>query len=567
MNREDAKRLRLIATLAAAALSVTACSGGGGGSSTTGDPDPMTMEPAPMPDPTPPDPAAVTVSLADVTSGHMALAAGTVDIAAGGSMDHGDVTFTCAAGGDDCMVKVAADGAVTATGGTVTAMNSPAYQARLNAAAARVAAATKAAMTKEAAIAVEAAQTGDDGPGGADAATDHAVSITRNRAGTTVTIAVDGAAADDPTFMQTMDLGSGRTMHVRAMPADANGDVAEEVMVVSTDIEAPTAAPFAIVPGQELTVDADGVLASGNDAVAFDPGGALNSSNAGDAAVLGKVLSNAFAPGTEAELTFDGDDPEDNTDAAFTTAGSYNGAPGTYKCAGGAADCTVSIDAMGMLTAMSDGWIFTPGTGATSDVPDADYLHYGFWLKKTTDAMGAVTYDEVETFAASSVPASGNVGLVTGRATYRGGTTGVYVRNVYNRDGTIDRATSGHFAADASLTATFGQVNDAAGEGTIAPNQLYTLSGTIDSFRLSGGEANMWSAALHGDITAGSGEASGTAKGGVEGHDGSFSATFHGPVTDANSDPVQPHTVVGEFNAGFSNGSVAGAFGARKTME
>jgi hypothetical protein len=547
--------MRLIATLAAAALSVTACSGGGG-SSTTGDPDPMPMEPVP-----------VDVSLADVTPGYMALAADTLDISAGGSMDHGDVTFTCAAGGDNCMVTVAADGTVTATGGTVTAMNSPAYQARLDAAAARVAAATKAAMTKESAIAAEAAQTVDDGPGGADAATDHAITITHDGTGTTVTITVVGAAADDPKFMQTMDLGGGRTMHVRTMPADGDGNVAAEVMVVSTDIEAPTATAFAMVPGQELTVDADGTAATGADAVAFDPGGALDGSNSGDAAVLAKIMSSEFVSGTAAVLTFGGDDPADDMDTAETAPGSYNGATGTYKCAGRADDCTVTLDAMGMLTAMSDGWIFTPDMGATSDVPDADYLRYGFWLKRTTDAMDAVTYDEVETFAASSAAASGDVGSVTGRATYRGGTTGVYVRNVYNTDGTIDRATSGYFTADAALTATFGQVNDDAGEGTIAPNLLYTLRGTIDNFTLSGGEANMWSVALHGDITEGSGDASGTAKGGVEGDDGSFSATFHGPVMDANNDPVHPHTVVGEFNADFSNGSVAGAFGARKTME
>ena len=554
MNREDAKRMRLIAALAAAALSVTACSGGG--SSTTGSPDPMP----------------VNVSLAGVTPGYMALAASTVDIPAGGSTDHGDVTFTCAAGGEDCAVTVAADGTVTATGGTVTAMNSTAYQARLDAAAAEVAAATKAAMTKESAIAVEAAQTapggsGDDGPGGADASNDHAITITRDRTGTTVTIAVDGAAADDPTFRQAMNLGGGRTMHVRTMPADADGNVMEEVMAVSTDIEAPAATPFAMVSGQELTVDADGAVASGADAVAFDPGGALSGSNSGDAAVLAKIMSSAFASGTAAVLTFGGDDPDDPTDAAFTAMGSYNGAMGTYMCAGGAVDCTVTLDAMGMLTAMSDGWIFTPDTGATSDVPDADYLHYGFWLKRTTDAMGAIVYDEVETFAGSSVAASGDVGSVTGSATYSGGTAGVYVRNVYNPDGTIDRATSGHFTADASLTATFGQVNDSAGEGTIAPNLLYTLRGTIDSFRLSGGEANTWSVALHGDITESSGMASGTARGGVAGRDGSFDATFHGPVTDADSNAVQPHTVVGEFNADFSDGSVAGAFGARKTME
>ena len=556
MNREDAKRTRLIATLAAAALSVTACSGSG--SSMTGGPDPMPMEPMP-----------VNVSLASVTPGYMALVAGTVNIPAGGSTDHGDVTFTCAAGGDECEVMVAAGGTVTATGGTVTAMNSTAYQARLDEAAARIAADTRAAMTKGLAIGAEAEQTapggsGDDGPGGADAATDHAVTITRDGTGTTVTITVDGAAADDPTFRQAMDLGGGRTMHVRRMPADADGSVVEEVMVVSTDIEAPAATPFAMVPDQELNADADGDPATGADAVAFDPGGALDSN---DAAVLAKIMSSAFASGTGAELRFDGDDPADATDAADTVAGSYNGAMGTYMCAGGAAGCTVTLDAMGMLTAMSDGWIFTPDPGATSDVPDADYLHYGFWLKRTTDAMGAIVYDEVETFAASSVAASGDVSSVTGSATYSGSTAGVYVRNVYNPDGTIDRATSGHFAADASLTATFGQVLDDAGEGTIAPNLLYTLRGTIDSFRLSGGEANTWSVALHGDITESSGMAAGTARGGVSDRDGSFDATFHGPVTDADNDPVQPHMVVGEFNADFSDGSVAGAFGARKTME
>ena len=34
------------------------------------------------------------------------------------------------------------------------------------------------------------------------------------------------------------------------------------------------------------------------------------------------------------------------------------------------------------------GWAFIPDEGATSDVPDADYLHYGFWLKRTADADG-----------------------------------------------------------------------------------------------------------------------------------------------------------------------------------
>ena len=44
---------------------------------------------------------------------------------------------------------------------------------------------------------------------------------------------------------------------------------------------------------------------------------------------------------------------------------------------------------------------------------------------------------------------------------------------------------------------------------------------------------------------------------------GSYRATFHG-VVDANDPTVQPSAVVGECNANFSNGAVAGGFGANK---
>ena len=75
-----------------------------------------------------------------------------------------------------------------------------------------------------------------------------------------------------------------------------------------------------------------------------------------------------------------------------------------YKCNAAAtdADCSVTLDAKGAITAMI-GWIFTPATGATSDVADANYLQYGFWLMKTTKD-GADTYNEVETFAEAKGP-------------------------------------------------------------------------------------------------------------------------------------------------------------------
>ena len=68
----------------------------------------------------------MSVNLASVTAGFMA-DAGTVTIAAGQSADHGDIAFSCAAGGRDCAVTVAVDAngdiTATSTGGMVTAMN------------------------------------------------------------------------------------------------------------------------------------------------------------------------------------------------------------------------------------------------------------------------------------------------------------------------------------------------------------------------------------------------------------------------------------------------------------
>ena len=418
------------------------------------------------------------------------------------------------------------------------------------------AAATKAAGTKATAIATEASQPDDDGLGGADA--NHMLAITRDADGTEVMITVDGAVMGEPKFEEVMDLGGGSTMHVRAMDADDDGNVVEEVVIVSTDIEAPKAVAFAefesmdgMTP-QELGVSTD--MTNDDPAVTFEALAVVES-----AAAL--VMSSAFAAGTAATLTFGGDDPNDDMDEAFEAAGTYNGAMGTYKCNGGANECTVTLDAMGMITGMGTGWIFTPDPGATSDQPNYDYLNYGFWLKRTTDADGVLTYNEVETFAGSSVVPSGNVGLVTGKADYEGGATGVYVRNVSTAGGSHS-ATSGHFTADASLTVYFGQVNDAEGDGTIAPNLLNALTGTVDKFMLAGEEENKWSVALKGDIVEGDGTASGSANGG--GAAGTFSATFHGSVVEVGSVVPQPGSVVGEFNANFSNGSVAGGFGARK---
>ncbi len=424
------------------------------------------------------------------------------------------------------------------------------------------AARTAAALTKQAIIAAEGGQAIDAGLGGSagdgSAVATYSLTISRGSGDMTVAIADSAMAGDgDPAFALAANLGRDGRMLVRD-----NGMGVQEIVGVHSDIEALEAIPFADV--HELDFSTDGT----NDApdVTYE---ALSIAG-DDTKVLERVMSAAFAAGTEATLTVAHDDPGTHgTDEARELAGAYDGAAGTYRC-NGAAECRVEIGASGGITGMSTGWVFTPDPGATVDVRDDDYLHYGFWLKKKTDDEGAVTYNEAETFAGSSVPVSGDLAAVKGRATYEGGAAGVYViKTRYDPNtGELVNANSGHFMANARLTATFGQT----AEQDIAPNQLYMLTGTIDNFMLSGEEDNDWSVTLAGAIDMAAGTASGTAEGGVTGQDGSFNAVFHGSVEpvdhddDANTSAVtpHPHTAVGEFNASFGSGSVTGAFGARR---
>lgn len=451
---------------------------------------------------------------------------------------------------------------------------------------AAVAAATKAAGTKRMAIAAEAAQSTDAGLGGsartdADGTTTGtdpsddvyrlAISRARGEAAEIKVTDPNMAAMDDPKFEVAAMLSGGRQMLTRTMEANDDGEVMTEVVLVATDIAEPKATPFAMVTGQTLGVS------SSTGVAAVDPEVNNALAIAEDPTLAGDPNANLmFARSTmDGTLNYTQDNPVAGEPATVGVDeglhdGTYNGAEGTYRCVGTAA-CTVTFNAKGEVIGNSANWVFVPDRGATSDVDDADYLHYGFWLKRTTDSDGVLTYNEVETIAGSSIDATGNIAAgVAGSASYEGGAVGVYVRSVTNPDGTEASATSGHFMADASLTATFGQVqvSDTDTDGTIAASMLNSITGTIDNFALSGGEANAWSVALSGDITASDGTFSGMAKGGVG--DGSLSGTFHGPATAATTtatltanDSVYPHSAVGEFNAGFTNGSVAGGFGVR----
>ena len=279
------------------------------------------------------------------------------------------------------------------------------------------------------------------------------------------------------------------------------------------------------------------------------------------------MLPSLVTGGTVTHNYDNDDDATDDMDEAGEVAGTYNGAMGTYRC-NGTGECSITLDADGAVTGTTGTWVFTPDTGATSMQEDYDYMHYGFWLQQTEDSDGAITYNEIQTFAGSSIAATGGVDNITGDASYSGDAVGVYVMNKEfdSSSGMLVEASSGHFIAAVNLTAIFGQTADES----IAPNMLNTLSGSITGFELSGGEENTWAVNLMGDINTGAGTVTSTDGATGGGDPAPWNATFHGAVTedDANTDDVDetvyPSSVVGEFNANFGNdSSVAGAFGAR----
>ena len=447
------------------------------------------------------------------------------------------------------------------------------------------AAATAAAATKATAIGVESRQGANDaGLGGSDAADMGAGSYTLEIEHGDVSVTLEGATnALDQEFMQAMDFGNGRTMHVLTMDADDDGNVVEEVAIVMTDIMADEPTPFGMrhtLTDADNTVDSDGDGTVDNDTDILTAAGIRGLTDTIAAGANLPLIGGFTYQSGQPVQTFANNDAGTPGDEAYETAGTYEGAPGTYRCDADAANCTVTFNAMGEISAISDGWIFTPAANAMAQVPDTAYLSYGFWLQRTTDAMGVVTYDEVETFAMATgytVSDAANITDITGTASYSGSSVGVYVNNVLDGQGSIVSATSGHFLADVAIDASFG------GAG-VSMNNQHTISGTIDNFRLSGEEDNDWSVTLGlADFSGRTGEPGmstpgttfatdfdGTATGDAGAAAGSWSGMFHGSTADYDHDMdtdtpqinQQPSAVTGEFNANFTNGTAAGGFGA-----
>ncbi len=464
-------------------------------------------------------------------------------------------TETCIAGGG----RSNADGSCTSAGDLAT---------------------TKSAGTKAEAIGDEAGQETD-----VDLPTDYTVAIERDRDGTTVKI-TDPANDDDDDKKfedQMADLGDGRSMHVRTMDANDDGDVEQEVSIIATDIKAPEARPFGI------DGDNKGVYVLDQDTDDENEGNEAHRVTVDTAA---KLKSAEFvSAGKETELTFAAAVEDnantmdvDETVKAFEADATLDGASGKLKCVG-TADCTVTLNDKGAVTATTGDWNFTPADGEMVYVADTDYLYYGFWLMRTTDKDGVTEYDEVQTFFGAKdveATATSNIGDVVGAATYKGGATGVYVKNVTDDQGAVFTATSGHFSADVELNASFGG-------GNVADNNQFTIGGTIKDFQLQHDEENDWEVSLGlADLSGGrtdggepgkAGPGSshtnvfdGATTGDSTSVKGTWNGAFYGSsaAVDHDMDDTTPDinpappSVLGEFNANFTDGTAAGAFGANK---
>ena len=261
-------------------------------------------------------------------------------------------------------------------------------------------------------------------------------------------------------------------------------------------------------------------------------------------------------------------DREYATEEELSFLGTFHGVAGTYECT--TPPCTVSTANDGMISSTGGPWTFMPDSDMAGeimiDLPDADHLYFGWWLKEPTDAEDAYAF---RTFSGGTVPfavgnkfTSGNNDGLTGTASYEGRAAGQYVTKDFS-GGVLSGGTAGVFTATASLTAHFGGDD-------IAVNDQFNIRGSVTEFRdvERGRSLEGWSVTLNKvDLAPGSasfGGAAGdttTATLGVVTGTGTWEGAFFG---NARADG-KPGAVAGVFDANLPAAHIAGGFGAINT--
>ena len=366
--------------------------------------------------------------------------------------------------------------------------------------------------------------------------------------------------------------------------ADGTTVIERDTVVIYTDKAAPKSARYTAYYARGATIaPATGASAGfswrpwvGVEAVSDDTNGILGLTEGvaiGAADVDRLFGAGDFGAGQE-KLPQEGDnrtyaDEDDATvGVQVEIAGSFHGVAGRFTCNG--TSCTAETTNAGALTLAGDGavWSFVPSVTNVSVAgaqEDADYLDFGYWSEWDADGgTGGSQAYTVEAFFKGKDPHDA-VASVEGTASYSGKAVGLYARQVYDGNTLLDDR-SGRFTADVALRAYFGG-------GAVAPDDQNSIGGTVSGFMDGGREIDSgWSVTLNkiGGGTGGTGTfdtsggtfTEGTTAGG--GTAGTWSGAFYGDDTAVDNVTPQPGSVAGEFTAGFHNGSVVGAFGARK---
>ena len=74
----------------------------------------------------------------------------------------------------------------------------------------------------------------------------------------------------------------------------------------------------------------------------------------------------------------------DTVTGTTVIAGTYQGAPGNYRCTDDGA-CSAEADTGGAIT-LGGQWVFVHDVGAMVSIPDSNYLYFGWWLNKKRPA-------------------------------------------------------------------------------------------------------------------------------------------------------------------------------------
>ena len=563
---------------------------GGGGSS---GPAPMTTDPDPMP--TEPTPSVDLMGLAVPADDYMIAAGETMDVGEGES----EVTLSCSAAAD-CSFTVAEDGMATATSGEVTAALSEAAMEAANAA--------KQAMIMGLTVAI--ADPNEDGsPTGGQMKSERPGGTT-----TMITVAAGGEITygdDDILGKDDEDVEDqfGTPMDAAQLTkwvGTKQSRTVENVMtelVVYSNAEDPKdrsyMAYFAAVNANVATNPntRPAIVSAITDFAGTDNSrlGKYDGDNEGegtltlggtfDASAHSKLFGGSLfqsPTGATNQKSIPGamfDPPGDAVakDGQNEVTGTFSGIPGTFVCGADDSQCTVSFNAKGELTAISNDWTFVPAAagarGKVMDVVvDRDYLAFGYWLETTTEVDGSMTYG-VNTFATGSMPYDvTNMGGLTKTATYNGKATGLYVEKDFSTGAGVPSA-AGQFTADTRLTASFGGL-------TVPQADQFTIRGTVNNFRntdgmaISGGawNVNLMKADFSGRTTANTapGSTYESTFNGMTTGGGTWNGMFYGDgVTDTDTEAsgvqsAPPTGVSGEFNAHLGNGHVIGAFGATR---